>query len=157
MSLKPAPDGVRLLKQMRDTVEALFVRRAPVRQLLLTLELRVKLEEQVLLPALLDCGLPRSTMVTYERDWKAMRDLAAQAQVAHACAAREEAVLCALEGVATLHFAELDRLIERYRGELDREALGHDIQALLHRWQDELASTGDIEDEECDPVGLPPR
>jgi hypothetical protein len=39
----------------------------------------------------------------------------------------------------------------------DADAAWREAEDCRSRWRDEIAESGDIEDEEADPVGQPPR
>jgi len=78
--------------------------------------------------------------------------------VTRTASANRDTVVSVLEGIAELHAERVDALVARMPvsgvpwGALEREMRG-----LLGRWHDEVLNEGDIEDEDRDPVGLPPR
>ena len=164
------PDALRLLSGLRDTVDTEFTRCLAAsrqietwqsnrtwRPLLLSLELRLKLDEQLVLPALRDAGAAAPVLDAQMSDLQAIRDLCDQLANEADPPSRRQLVLFALQGEAALHFVTMERLLNLHADALDRLTLGLDIQAMLRRWTDELERTGDIEDEELDPVGLRPR
>lgn len=167
--VKAERDGIGQLTGLQRSAEALFekINSQPelatdtqVAQLLLTLELRNKLEEHLLFPALHDGGLnDPDPYASEDNELSVMRELAERVRDTependpHA----RKAALLALEGVTMLHFGTVDRLLARNSEKLDQRNFSSDVQAMLARWHDEVLTTGDIEDEESDPVGLPPR
>lgn len=164
--MTPRPSGLHLLAALRHSVAtqlqqinaaSVAPRLAGVRQALLTLELNNKLEEHLLFPALLEAhgGLG---IDTDQRALQTLRDLAARVDPAQeTLGTAQRTTLAALEGLTMLHFAAVENLLDCCGDDLDHAALTHGVQGLVQRWQDELRTTGDIEDEEADPVGLPPR
>jgi len=130
------------------------------RRLLLALELGWKLEEQVLLPAL-NYGEVRLRLDTDQvlEEIEKLRDLAGLVEDGALDAASTVVVMNALEGIAELRAMRVEEALQsaRHSARLNDAALGAEMGALLQRWREELAATGDIEDEERDPVGKPPR
>jgi hypothetical protein len=159
------PDGLKLLAGLRSSVDHAFERAAgpaiPVsaqRELLLTLELHNKLLEQLLLPDLSDTGrVARERIARAQKGIECLRDLAQQLRDAPPSGREAADTLAAMEAVAMLHYDEVDALLARDPSAVDRGDLGRRVQAMLQRWKRELRDTGDIEDEEADPVGRPPR
>jgi hypothetical protein len=172
--------------QQRDALQALLVgmrsalqgvataRRAAVRRrrgllqrrLLLGLELLCKLEEQVLFPALgdaVDDAAPTGagndaaqTLATLRREIELLRDLSML--VSRTAAANRDTVVGVLEGIAELHGERVDALVAGMPAAgVPWGALEREMRSLLGRWRDEVLTEGDIEDEDRDPVGLPPR
>lgn len=156
-----------LLEGLREDLRQLFAERkqaqqprhrsALQRQLLLGLDLLWKIEDQVLLPALheaLPGSLPMVRRVTGELEL--MRDLALLATQTNTD--NREMTLAVLEGLATLHFARVAEMLEAAPADgADWPALEEDVRGLLGRWRREVRVQGEVEDEDRDPVGLPPR
>jgi hypothetical protein len=134
-------------------------RRRPAvqRKLLLGLELLWKLEEQVVLPALRVAEPGWGADVTCgTRELALLRDLAMVA--AQTAPAHREVTFAVLQGMAELHFDRINDLLARPGAEsADWPRLERELCALLARWQGEVQQNGDIEDEDRDPVGMPPR
>lgn len=127
------------------------------KRLLLALELRWKLEEQLLLPALAGCGeLQRTNAREAGEEIEHLRDLAALVGSGELSPASNLVVMGALEGIADLRSAELERWLTT-ACTIDDDTLAREMQALLKRWRGEVRETGAVEDEERDPVGTPPR
>ena len=126
-------------------------RSALQRKLLLGVELLCKLEEQVVLPAL--GGLPDSEAL---REIDMLRDLSALVQ--RTTADQRDLVLSVLDGIADVHAARVEALLMSVDvSTVPWAALVQEMRGLLGRWHDEVLAHGDIEDEDRDPVGLPPR
>lgn len=148
------------------------------RRLLLGLELLCKLEEQVLFPALDDAldsirhtarrgarnggqaEAPEDeraqSLATLRREIELLRDLSML--VTRTAAANRDTVVGVLEGLADLHGERLDLLLAAVpAAAVPWGALEREMRSLLGRWRDEVLADGDIEDEDRDPVGLPPR
>jgi len=156
-----------LLETLREDLRNLFAERKQVpqprrrgalqRQLLLGLDLMWKIEDQVLLPALHEAlpeAVPTVRQVTGELEL--MRDLALLATQTNA--ENREMTLAVLEGLASLHFARVAELLAQAPPDTaDWPALQHSVQGLLGRWRREVRVQGEVEDEDRDPVGLPPR
>ena len=131
-----------------------------LKKVLLALELRWKLEDLVLIPALQDVqGVTRGCTGGTERELDALRDLAALAKDAGLGAEPQRLLLGAVETLAALRTERVSRaLTSAQRAALvDARALGREMDQLLGRWHTEVRRTGEIEDEDLDPVGLPPR
>jgi hypothetical protein len=156
-----------LMDQLRQDLRTLFTerqrasarRRGPLqRQLLLGLELLWKIEEQVLLPALHEAsaGLPPTAVCRATHELELMRDLALlSTKTGHQ---NREVTLAVLEGMVLLHFsAGAALLADAPVSAVDWPVLAHEVRALLQRWRGEVLAHGEIEDEDRDPVGLPPR
>lgn len=121
------------------------------RLVLLQLEQMWKIETQLVLPALdaspsrhalQEVELLRSLGVLVERCEPAERELA----------------WTVLQGLAELHFARVDALLQApCAAHADWPALLGEARSWLAQWEDEMRAQGDIEDEDRDPVGLPPR
>src|SRR6218665_1927768 len=133
------------------------------RRLLLALELRWKREEQVLLPALLDSGTgefgSRAGVEAVEAEIHHLRELCELLQGGALPQSAARTVVGVLEGLAGLRSAQIEQALAEASAarRIDTAALADDMRALLARWRGEIADTGDIEDEEADPVGRPPR
>lgn len=124
------------------------------------LELRCKVEEQVTLPMLREAAAAPEIVPAIEAlecDIASMRDAASQLQSAEG--GRRAALLGALRELSRGHFRRVAQVIDAVglHGGADWERVSREIGALRRRWRQEVATTGDIEDEELDPVGLPPR
>lgn len=155
------------LHGLRSALQALFAerralagrrRQAAQRRLLLGLELLAKLEEQTLAPALRDAEPGWSVELDLaQQELEVMRDVSALVQ--QTAAGQRDAVLAVLEGLHGVHAARADALLRRPGAQaVPWPRLQREVQALLQRWHDEVATHGEIEDdEEQDPVGLPPR
>ena len=121
--------------------------------------MRWTLEEQLLFPALLDAfGGNREPFEHEERELVVLRGLVEDVQ--QAPADQQETLLSVLAGIGELHAESVDRIIERTREAglaVDWSALSRSVAGMAERWQHEIEETGDIEDEDADPVGLPPR
>jgi hypothetical protein len=117
-------------------------------------------EEQVALPMLRETAAAPEiapALQALETDIASMRDAASQL---HAADDRHRpALLGALRELSRGHFRRVAQVIDTVglHGGADWERVGREIGALRRRWRQEVAATGDIEDEEADPVGLPPR
>lgn len=127
------------------------------RQLLLGLDLMAKIEEQVVLPALHE-AVPQQAAAVRQAggELELMRDLSLLATQTHTD--NREMTLAVMEGLALLHFA---RLLELLAGAPEDGAewaqIDEEIDGLLGRWRREVRAQGSVEDEDRDPVGLPPR
>jgi hypothetical protein len=122
------------------------------RQVALGLEQLWKIEAQLLLPAL----HPRQPgpVAQAEQDIEVLRDLALLAQGCEA--PQRELCWTVLQRLAAVHFARIDDLLRAAEG-IDWAALSTEAEAWLTEWAKEIRAEGDIEDEDLDPVGLPPR
>ncbi len=124
------------------------------------MELRCKVEEQVALPMLREtAGAPdiAPALQALERDIASMRNAASQLHSAEG--ARRQVLLGSLHDLCRGHFRRMAQVLDTvglHRG-ADWDGVGREIGALRRRWRQEIAATGDIEDEDADPVGLPPR
>lgn len=126
-------------------------------ELLLELELPLKLEEQLLLPAL----------EAAEPAWKGeLHDLSAELGLVRDAAQLlrcsgtlcHELALALLQGMARLHASRLQALLRRPGApDMDWAAALREAEALLKRWSAEIRAQGDIDDEDIDPVGPPSR
>ena len=131
-----------------------------LKKILLALELRWKLEELVLMPALHRAqGVVNGRAQDMGHELDALRDLAALAKEDGLGAERRQLLLGALEALAALRTERIHWALTRAQrgGLVNAQALGREMDQLLGRWQAEVRRTGDIEDEEMDPVGQPPR
>jgi len=127
------------------------------RRLLLGLELVSKLEEHVLYPALADAEPGWvATIQQAAQELELLRDVAQLAT--RTTAANRDVTLSVLEGMATLHFSRVDELLRRPGADsVPWPQLEREVRGLLGRWHAEVQQAGEIEDEDRDPVGLPPR
>lgn len=163
-------DAVALWAELRHAAQERFQeygraqaahRALPRRRLLLALELMWKLEEQALLPALLDADAgTRDDAAELDQELNRLRDLADLVRQGDGLEPTGmNVVLAALDGMNALRALRFERALDtavRTR-RLDGAALAREIDAWLGRWREEVTTTGDIEDEELDPVGRPPR
>jgi hypothetical protein len=135
-------------------------RALPRRRLLLALEQLWKLEEHALLPALIDADAgTRADADALERELTRMREMVDRLRDDTRDPVQAVVLMAALEGVTTLRALRLERALALAikTRRLDGPRLAQDMEEWLARWQAEMAATGDIEDEEADPVGRPPR
>lgn len=163
-----------LLAGLHEALHALFVqrrqaegrrRRSLQRRLLLGLELLWKIEEQVVLPAVLDAAPGSSGDVgPLLQEIELMRDLSLLS--GQTATGNRDLSMGVLEGLAMLHFERLQGCLalagaaeasSEEGGSIDWPALDAEVRALLGRWRGEVAAEGHIEDEEADPVGVAPR
>jgi hypothetical protein len=88
-----------------------------------------------------------------------LRDLADLVRQGHLDADSTNVVLATLDGMSGLRALRFERTLDRavQARQLDGAALAQDMDEWLGRWREEATTTGDIEDEELDPVGRPPR
>jgi len=152
-----------LLQQLRLKTEAQFAaleqahadhRSALQRQLALQLEQRWKIEAQLLLPAL---PVRQARPVAQaEQDIELLRDLAG---LAERCGSENREFLWAVvQRLAAVHFARIDDLLFQAEAQgIDWAGLLTEAEVWLAEWAREIRGDGDIEDEDRDPVGLPPR
>lgn len=130
-------------------------------RLLRVLDLRCKLEQLAVLPLLREIGaLGERSLNESERDIASLRhqlQTAFRQPVAGGMSVTESRSV--LAETAARHFARIDRLLAdpRLVPVLRERALGEEIADWTRRWCSEITATGDIEDEERDPVGAPPR
>ncbi len=149
--LQPPPDGLLLMAGLRESIDTQLsgltaqpgrARTADVDELLLTLELRCKLEEQLLLPALYAVQGDACWYDAKEEELDTLRDLAARVHAAPPDLALQRVLLLSLQGLLMLHFDAVDRLSEHHRNAIDRQALGRQVQGHLDRWRFELRQNG---------------
>jgi hypothetical protein len=165
-----AHDPITLWLELRAATEVLFdalegastshQAAAAQRKLFLALELQCKLQELAVLPALQTAGVvTKAALRSSEEDIAALRELVVLAQAPSADDSARELLMAALDNQAELQFETVQGLLYRARhsGRSDGPSLRKDMDELLERWRSEIARTGDIEDEDIDPVGLPPR
>jgi hypothetical protein len=162
-------DAIALWAELRHAAQERFQeygraqaahRALPRRRLLLALELMWKLEEQALLPALMDADAgTRDDAAELDQELNRLRDLADLVREGGLEPTSMNVVLAALDGMNALRALRFERALDsavRTR-RLDGAALAREMEAWLGRWREEVTTTGDIEDEELDPVGRPPR
>jgi len=125
-------------------------------RLLLALELRWKLEEQVLLPALQGADAADRGA---DQEIGMLRDLAELVSDNTLEAAAAGTVLAALDGMAMLHSQRIEQALAQATRtrQIDSVVLAREMEGLLNRWRGEQLLTGGIEDEEADPVGRAPQ
>ena len=126
-------------------------------QALLAIELRLKLEEQVLLPRIRALGLPATNMA--EQQIELLRELLAEAGHGELAPESSRLLWAAIERMSILHFDAVAQLTSSALADsgFDADAVGREAEDYRLRWRDEIADSGGIEDEEADPVGQPPR
>lgn len=132
---------------------------ALLKKILLAFELRWKLEELVLMPALKDTqGVMLCGTRDAERELAALRDLAGLAREDGLSAGRQRVLLSAIDTLAALRTQRVSLALTRAQraSVVDTRALGLEMDQLLKRWHGEVRRTGDTEDEEMDAVGVPP-
>jgi hypothetical protein len=127
------------------------------RRALLAIELRLKLEEQVLLPRFRELELPAPG--TLEKQIDLLRELLAEAAHGELALPSNRLLWAAIERMCTLHFDAVAQLMQLALAEsrFDADAAWQEAEDYRARWRAEIADSGDIEDEETDPVGQPPR
>lgn len=124
---------------------------------LLGLELVWKTEELVLLPAIgVAASHAAAAVGEAGDDIELMRGLAGLSERVPRDLRDEFDTL--LHGLAQVHAARVDALLAVPSASAARwEDIEREIRGLLERWREEVQRDGDIEDEERDPVGSPPR
>ena len=123
---------------------------AQQRQALLRLEQLCKIETQLVFPAL------APALRHAQQEVELLRDLALL--VERSAPAERDIAWAVIEGLAELHFARVDALLRQPGApRADWRALLDEATAWCAQWGDEMRAGGDIEDEDRDPVGLPPR
>lgn len=149
------------LQRFNEYASAPATRRSwPRRRLLLALEMMWKLEEQALIPALLDADAgTRDDAAELDEEVARLRELADLLREGDLDAASASVVAAALDGMAALRALRFERSLDQavQARRLDGAALAREMDELLARWHEEITVTGDLEDEELDPVGRPPR
>ena len=127
------------------------------RRALLAIELRLKLEEQVLLPRFRTLGVPALDSVEKQTDL--LRELLAEATHGELALQSNRLLWAAIERMSRLHFDAVAQLMLLAEDDprFDADEAWHEAEDFRARWRAEIAETGDIEDEEADPVGQPPR
>lgn len=146
-----------------DALAAPRTERVPLERLALQgQELVFKLQEQVLLPAVLQ-AVPHAadTIMLAGREADLIRDLSALLQGlpedAPASTVQRGELLAVIDGLASLNAARVDALLHSpLAAGLPWPALHSEVEGLLTRWREESRHSGGIEDEDGDPVGQPP-
>jgi hypothetical protein len=153
----------RMLRQRVERVFTLFGERARARgRVRLRLQSRLlaelaqwwTIEEQLLLPALdgLHGGAQREALC----ELKLLRDQAMLVESSPDQSA--ELALAVLQGIAELHFAHVDDLLQsEVAAGICWPSIESQTHAMFERWSREQLQHGQIEDEDRDPVGLEPR
>jgi hypothetical protein len=126
------------------------------RQVLLRLGQMWTIEAQLLLPALADDAALQQDLQHAMQEVEVLRDAAL---LIERCGLDLRALAWGItQGLAELHFAHIDGLLrcaavsrEGWRGLRDK------IEASLAEREAQTPAAGDFEDEDQDPVGLPPR
>lgn len=128
-----------------------------VRRAVRLIELRLKVEEQVLLPALRALNLP--PMAVVECQIEILRDLLAEVTGGDLSMPRHRQLWDTILHACEQHFDAVAGLTLRglQTGRFDEAHALQELRAYQARWREEIEQTGDIEDEEADPVGQPPR
>ena len=127
------------------------------RRALLAIELRLKLEEQVLLPRFRELGV--QAQGTVEKQLDLLRELLAEASHGELALQSNRLLWAAIERMSTLHFDAVAQLMLLAEDDprFDADEAWQEAEDYRARWRDEIADKGEIEDEEADPVGQPPR
>lgn len=153
---------LRLLQDLRQALEDGFERWSldpgpGLDRVQLGLELLCKLEEQLLHPA-----LQRASARAWPALAQAIGDVTRLRELSwridDAELPRRALLVATLEGMARVHFETLETLLrEADAAAMPWAALERETRALLRRWRAEIQQHGEIEDEDSDPVGVPPR
>ncbi len=127
------------------------------RRALLAIELRLKLEEQVLLPRFHALGLP--ALETLERQIELLRELLVEAALGELALPSNRLLWAAIERMDRLHFDAVTQLMLLALADFrfDAEQAWHDAEDYRARWDGEINDNGQSEDEEADPVGQAAR
>jgi hypothetical protein len=127
------------------------------RRALSAIELRLKLEEQVLLPRFRELDLP--ALDTAQKQMDLLRGLLAEAGHGELALQSNRLLWAAIERMSTLHFDAMAQLLLMAEDDrrFDADAAWSEVQDYRARWRDDVADRADVEDEEADPVGQPPR
>ncbi len=135
----------------RTTAELAFLR---------SLDLRCRLEQFVVMPALRETGSVSDAILrSCEQELTRLGARIESARRAAVDPDNASASVVTVTSAAMTHFDRMDRLLSdpTCAAALDVRALAPEVEAWTQRWMAEITTTGDIEDEEQDPVGLPPR
>lgn len=125
-----------------------------------SLDLRCRLEQLVVMPALRETGsVSDATLRSCEQELTHLGDSIESARRAAVEPGQASASVVTVTSAAMTHFDRMDRLLcdPTCAAAMDVRELAPEVEAWTQRWIAEIATTGDIEDEEQDPVGLPPR
>jgi hypothetical protein len=127
------------------------------RRALLAIELRLKLEEQVLLPRLRELDLRADDSLT--RQIEMLRELMAEASHGELALHSNRLLWASIERMSSLHFDAVAQLTLQALADprFDADAAWLNAEDYRSRWRSEIGETGDVDDEEADPVGQPPR
>ena len=127
------------------------------RRALLAIELRLKLEEQVLLPRFRELGLP--ALGTVDKQIGLLRDLLAEGAAGELALPTNSLLWASIEGLCCLHCDAVAQLLllALDTSKFDADAAWLEAEDYRAHWRAEIGVSGDIEDEEADPVGQPPR
>lgn len=129
-------------------------RSAVEHELSLGLEQQWKIETQLLLPAL--HPLNAEVVARAEQEVEILRDLALLARRCEA--ANRELVWAVTQRLAELHFGRVDALmLQQGAAGIEWAGMFSEAESWLAQWAKDLRAGGDIEDEDRDPVGEPPR
>lgn len=147
-----AVEGLAARERRRLASSTLSSRRA-----LLAIELRLKLEEQALLPHFRALGLP--ALDALDRQFELLRELLGEAALGELALPSNRLLWASIERTATLHFDAVAQLtlLALADSRFDAEQAWQEAEDYRARWRGEIADSGDVEDEEADPVGQPPR
>lgn len=146
----------RRLQALRDATGGA---RAPAwRRLQLALRQRWKLDEQAVAPRL-DGSAADSSLSMLERESTLLQELADLVDGGTLPPAVSATLAGTLSAMSALRAERLEAALAAAldAGRVDADELARDIDQRLARWRGEVLATGDIEDEEIDPVGTPPR
>lgn len=162
-------DAVALWSELRRELQQRFHEHArapegrrarPRRRLLLSLELMWRLEEQTLLPALIGVDADiRDDATALARELLQLRELAGMLREDRLDPAGASVAIAALDGMTALRALRLERALDHavLRRHLDGAALARDMDERLARWREEVTVTGELEDEEMEPLHRPLR
>lgn len=128
--------------------------------LMRALDLRCKLEQLVVVPALRETDtVPFAALQAIEQELIELRERIKSARPAADTPNMTSNVIVTLIGEFMTHFDRMDTLLGHPASvtAMDAFGLAPEIEAWTQRWINEITTTGDIEDEEQDPVGTPPR
>jgi hypothetical protein len=122
------------------------------RRAVLVIELRLKLEEQVLLPVFRGLHLP--SVAAVDSQIEMLRDLMAEAIHGELALPNNRQLWAAIERMCVLHFDAVAglTLLALRSGKFDEANATRQAQDCQARWRDEITQTDEIEDEEAGPV-----
>jgi hypothetical protein len=111
----------------------------------------------VLLPRFRELDLP--ALDTAQKQMDLLRGLLAEAGHGELALQSNRLLWAAIERMSTLHFDAMAQLLLMAEDDrrFDADAAWSEVQDYRARWRDDVADRADVEDEEADPVGQPPR